>query len=128
MLAAHRRALGALGVAPRAVIVDGRRAPRLPPGWQVPRFEAVVKGDQKSLAVAAASVVAKVARDRIMLRLDRRFPGYGFARHKGYSTPSHMQALRELGLSPVHRRRFCTWLEAEAAAARQTRLDFPAGE
>ena len=126
MRAAHRHALGALSVRPDAVIVDGRFAPRPPAGFEAVRVQAVVRGDALSLAVAAASVVAKVSRDRIMLRLDRRYPGYGFARHKGYGTLAHREALRRLGLSPVHRRCFCSFLEAEAAAALQATLEFPA--
>jgi ribonuclease HII len=79
----------------------------------------VVGGDAKSLAIAAASVLAKCARDRAMQRLDRLYPGYGFARHKGYATEEHMQALRQRGMSPAHRQRFCRFLEAEAALERQ---------
>ena len=126
MRAAPRRALAALGVRPQAVLVDGRFVPRLPVGFESVRVQAVVRGDGLSLVVAAASVVAKVSRDRIMMRLDRRYPGYGFAQHKGYGTLEHREALRRLGLSPVHRRCFCSFLEAEAAAARQGTLEFPA--
>ena len=87
-------------------------------------MRAVIGGDARSLAVAAASVVAKTTRDHIMERLDRRYPEYGFARHKGYPTEAHRAALRQHGLSPVHRRCFCSWLDAEALAARQGCLDF----
>jgi ribonuclease HII len=124
MAEAHRRALEGLPFVPAAVLLDGNRAPRLPIGWEGVRLQTVVQADARSLAVAAASVVAKETRDRIMRRLDRRYPDYGFAIHKGYSTRSHMDALRRLGPSPVHRRRFCTWLEAEAEAARQGVLPF----
>jgi ribonuclease HII len=110
-----------LDPAPEAVIVDGHLLPRLSPAL---RAQAIVRGDARSLAVAAASVVAKVARDRIMLRLHRLYPAYGFARHKGYATEAHRQALRDHGLSPAHRRAFCTFLEVEAAAARQGVLAF----
>jgi ribonuclease HII len=123
-LAAHRRALGALGARPQVVFVDGRYTPPAPPGWDDVRFEALIGGDGRSLAVAAASILAKVARDRAMVRLDRRYPEYGFARHKGYATAEHRAALRRHGLSPQHRRSFCGWLEAEAAAARQGTLAF----
>lgn len=124
MLLAHHRALRHLQPAPQAVAVDGRWSPELPAEWRAVRLRAVVGGDARSLAIAAASVVAKVARDRIMERLDKRYPQYGFGRHKGYPTPAHREALRQHGLSPVHRRRFCAWLGEEAAAARQGRLEF----
>jgi ribonuclease HII len=123
-LLAHRRALARLPLVPRAVVVDGRWVPRLPRGWEAVRVEPVVDADARSLAVAAASVVAKTTRDRLMLRLDRLYPEYGFARHKGYATPAHREALRRHGLSPVHRRRFCGFLVSERAAARQGALDF----
>jgi ribonuclease HII len=67
---------------------------------------AIEKGDRRCLSIAAASIVAKVARDRMMAEYDERYPGYGFARHKGYATESHVAALRRLGPSPVHRRSF----------------------
>lgn len=124
MLQAQRRALAALDLVPVAVIVDGCRTPSLPSAWGATRLQAVVRADSQSLAVAAASVVAKETRDRIMLRLDRRYPEYGFARHKGYGTAAHKAALRRHGPSPVHRLCFCTWLETEAAAARQGVFEF----
>jgi ribonuclease HII len=127
MLAAHRRALGALAIVPRSVLVDGKLVPRPPRGWSDVRIEAVVGGDARSLAVAAASVVAKTTRDRIMLRLDRLYPQYGFARHKGYATEAHRDALRAHGLSPVHRHAFCGFLAAEELLRRQGTLAFPAG-
>ena len=83
----------------------------------------VVGGDARSLAIAAASVVAKTTRDRIMERLDRRYPEYGFARHKGYGTAAHRAAVVEHGLSPAHRRCFCAGILA-AGAALQTELPF----
>lgn len=122
MLSAHRLALGRLPFVPRAVLVDGKRTPRLPLGWEAVRLEAVVGGDGRSLAIAAASVIAKETRDRIMRRLDRRYPEYGFARHKGYASRSHRALLLQHGLSPVHRRSFCGFLEA----ARQGALPFDA--
>ena len=67
---------------------------------------AIVKGDSKSLLIAAASIIAKVTRDRLMLGYDAQFPGYGFAKHKGYPTPEHLDALRRLGVSPIHRRTY----------------------
>jgi ribonuclease HII len=100
-LDAMRRAVGELGQPPALALVDGNRAPALPCTCQT-----VVKGDLKSLSVAAASIVAKVSRDGIMTRLDRLYPGYGFARHKGYGTAEHLAALMRLGPSPQHRRSF----------------------
>lgn len=82
-------------------LVDGNRAPDLP----CP-VETIVKGDGRSLSIAAASIVAKVTRDRIMLGHDARYPQYGFARHKGYGTAFHRQALERHGPSPLHRRSF----------------------
>ncbi|MBI5631208.1 MAG: ribonuclease HII [Elusimicrobia bacterium] len=84
------------------VLVDGDKAI---PGLARPQM-AIVGGDDLSLAIACASVVAKVVRDRWMRRLDRRYPGYGLARHKGYCTPEHVKALEALGPSPAHRATF----------------------
>jgi ribonuclease HII len=97
-LEAMRRALARLHVAPRYVLTDGFSVP----GTGVPGL-GVWKGDQVSASVAAASVVAKVTRDAIMVEMDERFPGYGFAVHKGYSTPEHQGALGELGPCAEHR-------------------------
>lgn len=82
-------------------LVDGNRAPALP----CP-VETIIKGDGRSLSIAAASIVAKVTRDRIMVGHDARYPQYGFARHKGYGTAFHRQALERHGPSPLHRRSF----------------------
>ena len=103
---AMRRALLALHVAPAHVIVDGDRCPvlhDLAPGCSV---EAVVKGDATVPGVSAASILAKVARDEFMGRLEACYPGYDLAGHKGYPTAAHLAALRRLGPSPVHRRSF----------------------
>jgi ribonuclease HII len=100
-LLAMTRAVQALDVTPDFVYVDGNRCPR----WQYPS-EAVVKGDSRILAIAAASILAKVTRDRELVALDTRYPGYGLAQHKGYPTAAHLQALQELGVTPVHRRSF----------------------
>jgi ribonuclease HII len=98
-LAAMRHAVERLAVAPGIVLVDGNdRVPGLEYAQQ-----AVVDGDAKCLSIAAASIVAKVVRDRIMERLDRVYPQYGFARHKGYGTPEHLEALRAHGPCPLHR-------------------------
>jgi len=100
-LLAMQRAVAALPFAPVSALVDGNRCPALP----CP-VEAVVGGDRTVGAISAASILAKVARDREMLHLDERYPGYGFARHKGYPTADHVAALRRLGVSDVHRRSF----------------------
>jgi ribonuclease HII len=98
-LAAMRKAVAALGVVPELVIVDGRDTI---PGVAFPQLP-IIDGDAQMLSIAAASVVAKVVRDRIMERLDRVWPAYGFAQHKGYGTPEHLAALSKLGPCPIHR-------------------------
>jgi len=103
---AMRRALAALTVPPRHAIIDGNRCPDLSGLAFVCTAEAVVKGDALVASVSAASILAKVARDEHMRVLDGRYPGYGFANHKGYPTAEHIAALRRLGPSPVHRRSF----------------------
>ncbi|MGD9669131.1 MAG: ribonuclease HII [Hyphomicrobiaceae bacterium] len=98
---AMAQAAGQLPVRPRLALVDGNKLPRLP----FPA-RAIVKGDAKCLSIAAASIMAKVTRDRIMIELARSWPGYGFERHKGYGTPEHKDAIARLGLTPFHRRSF----------------------
>src|SRR4029078_12564881 len=100
-LRALRRAIEALAVVPAFGRVDGREIPALP----MPQ-SAYPKGDSFVCSIAAASIVAKVYRDAIMRALDERYPGYGFARHMGYSTAAHFAAIRERGPSPIHRRSF----------------------
>jgi ribonuclease HII len=100
LLAMHR-AVAALPVQPGFVYVDGNRCP----AWDYPS-QSVVQGDSKVACIAAASILAKVTRDREMLVLDQQYPGYGLARHKGYPSAQHLAALRELGPSPIHRRSF----------------------
>ncbi|WP_133511155.1 ribonuclease HII [Candidatus Thiosymbion oneisti] len=100
-LLAMQRAVENLSVAPQRALVDGNRPPRLACG-----VETVVKGDATVAVISAASILAKVARDREMLMLDSKFPGYGFARHKGYPTRAHLAALRALGPCALHRRSF----------------------
>ena len=95
------RAVEALGVIPAMVLVDGDRCPK----WSHPS-RAVVRGDALCLSIAAASIVAKHERDRIMIEHDRTHPGYGWASNKGYATPDHREALTRLGPSPLHRRSF----------------------
>jgi ribonuclease HII len=100
-LTACRRAVEALGLEPGFVLVDGREIP----GLRMPQ-SAYPKGDGFVCSIAAASIVAKVHRDALMRALDGDFPGYGFARHMGYSTRAHLAAIRTLGPSSVHRRSF----------------------
>ena len=91
----------ALGCVPRLALIDGNRAPRLRCAHRT-----IVKGDAKCLSIAAASILAKVTRDRMMIALGREFPGYGFEKHKGYGTPEHRAALHRLGVTTHHRRSF----------------------
>ncbi len=100
-LLAMARAVAALPVAPASALVDGNAAPEL-----ACRLAMVVGGDRRSLSIAAASIVAKVHRDRLMTRLAVDFPGYGWERNKGYGTADHHAALRRLGVSPWHRMSF----------------------
>ncbi len=102
--AAHRAmhlALAQLQPAPQHVLVDGRPVKSL----RIPNTP-LVKGDARSYSIAAASVLAKVTRDRLMVEYDARFPGYGFAEHKGYGTPQHLAAIAEKGACPIHRQSF----------------------
>jgi ribonuclease HII len=100
-LLAMRRAVAALSIPPELVLVDGDQCPSL--GCRV---QAVVRGDQTVPAISAASILAKVSRDREMIEMDRLYPGYGFARHKGYPTRQHLDALAERGLCAIHRRTY----------------------
>ncbi len=100
-LQAMARAVDGLGVRPDRALVDGNRPPRLPCPVQC-----VVRGDGKSLSIAAASIIAKVTRDRIMVELATRYPGYGWERNAGYGTAEHRAALVRLGVTPEHRRSF----------------------
>ena len=96
-----RRAINALGVEPQYVLTDGYEIE----GLGTPSL-AVWKGDQVALSISAASILAKVYRDRLMEKLDSKFPGYGLANHKGYVTRAHEKALIDLGVSPIHRRSY----------------------
>jgi ribonuclease HII len=100
-LLAMARAMEDLGTQPDLALIDGNRPPRLPCPVQC-----VVKGDSRSLSVAAASIVAKVTRDRLMAELAQTFPGYGWERNAGYGTREHSAALERLGVTPHHRRSF----------------------
>ncbi len=109
--ATHRamaRALEQIIPLPDLALVDGLAVKGLPCA-----HTAIVGGDGLSLSIAAASVVAKVTRDRLMVELDAQYPGYGFARHKGYGTAEHLDALRRLGPAPCHRRSFGPVLQLE---------------
>lgn len=99
---AMTRAIAALPRAPHVALIDGNRLPK-----QLPcPARAVVRGDARSLSIAAASIAAKVTRDRLMLALAENHPGYGFERHMGYGTAAHLEAISRLGPSPAHRRSF----------------------
>ncbi len=111
-LLAMRMAVEQLALAPDYLLIDGCDTIDWPCAQQV-----VVGGDALSLSIAAASVLAKVHRDRLLVELDAVYPGYGLARHKGYCSPEHMEALRRLGPTPLHRKSF--------APVTQTELEFP---
>ncbi len=100
-LLAMKRAVEALHVQPEHVLVDGNKLPK----WHY-SSEAVIQGDDRVAAISAASIIAKVTRDREMIALDRVYPGYGFAEHKGYGTKVHLLALQTLGATSIHRRSF----------------------
>lgn len=100
-LLAMRRAVEQLAPPPDFLLIDGRDTI----AWPCQQM-AIVKGDAASLSIAAASVLAKVHRDQVLIQLDREYPGYGLARHKGYPCPAHIAALKQLGPTPLHRRSF----------------------
>ena len=107
-LLAMRRAIEGLSVRPDLALIDGNIARDFP----LPAM-AIIGGDAKSPNIAAASILAKVARDRECLELDRLYPEYGIAKHKGYGTKAHMDALRKYGPSPIHRKLFIRFLDNE---------------
>lgn len=98
---AMKRAVEKLNIIPHHVQVDGNRCPQIDMS-----VEAIVKGDQLVAQISAASILAKQARDKELIILDQQYPGYGFAQHKGYGTKMHVESLRRLGPTPVHRRSF----------------------
>jgi ribonuclease HII len=105
---AMRRAVEALAVAPEEALVDGNRCPSL-----TCRTRAIVKGDRDVAAISAASIIAKTTRDALLVELDRVYPQYGFAQHKGYGTPEHLAALERFGPCALHRRSFAPVAQAE---------------
>ena len=109
-LLAMSRAVGGLGVVPSLALIDGNVCPRL-----ACRANAVVRGDARIQSIAAASILAKTARDAEMARLHELHPGYGFDVHKGYPTPEHIEALQRRGPSAVHRRSFVLGLDVHGA-------------
>ena len=111
---AMQRAVAGLSVQPGLALIDGNRCPALPC-----RAEAVIKGDALVPEIGAASILAKVTRDREMVEMDKAYPGYGIAGHKGYPTKVHMEALKKLGATPVHRRSFKPVREALALLSEQ---------
>ena len=98
---AMREAVASLAVRPQLLLNDAVTIP----GTDLPQIP-VIKGDAKCLSIAAASILAKVTRDRYMIEMDEKYPGYGFASHKGYGTREHIEAIRKLGPCPIHRRSF----------------------
>jgi ribonuclease HII len=112
-LLAMAKAVVSLKPPPDYLLIDGKET--IPPGWfrtderragSLPEQKTLVKGDQRCVSIAAASILAKVARDEIMVELDKKYPEYGFAIHKGYSSAAHLEALRRAGPCPIHRKSF----------------------
>jgi ribonuclease HII len=114
------RALDQLQPRPEHVLVDGLRI-----RWLAYQQTPLVQGDAKSYSIAAASVLAKVTRDRMMRELDIQFPGYGFAEHKGYSTPKHFAAIEKLGACAIHRKSFAPFKPKEAELFDTSALSSP---
>jgi ribonuclease HII len=105
-LMAMRRALAGLAWAPQVILVDGNRLPRWRDLWPQAEARAVVRGDSTEASIGAASILAKTTRDALMEQMDTSYPGYGFARHKGYPTAAHVAAIERQGVSSVHRLSF----------------------
>jgi ribonuclease HII len=103
---AMRRALAGLAWAPELILVDGNRLPRWGDLWPRAEARAVVRGDATEASIGAASILAKTVRDALMEQMDTNYPGYGFARHKGYPTAAHVAAIERHGASSVHRLSF----------------------
>ena len=100
-LLAMKRSIEQLSISPEYVLVDGNRCPKI----SIPS-EPVIKGDSRVACISAASILAKVSRDREMVELDKLFPGYGLAKHKGYPTKAHLEALKKLGVNDLYRKSF----------------------
>ncbi|MHC9511163.1 ribonuclease HII [Kangiella sp. M94] len=100
-LLAMKRAVETLSHLPELALIDGNHCPELDC-----RMEAIIKGDSKEPAISAASILAKVARDNEMVEMEQSYPGYGFAKHKGYPTQQHREAIVKLGITPIHRRSY----------------------
>lgn len=100
---AMKKAVDSLKIKPDFVIIDGNQ--------KVPQIEekqeTIVKGDSKSLSIACASIIAKVTRDRMLIEYDKKYPNYGFAKHKGYGTKQHIEAIQKYGITKIHRPSFC---------------------
>ncbi|MGH1486277.1 MAG: ribonuclease HII [Cellvibrionaceae bacterium] len=111
-LLAMKRAVESLSIQPEHVLVDGNKIPK----WGY-NAEAVIKGDGRVEAIGAASILAKVTRDREMVAYEKEYPGYGFAKHKGYPTQVHRDAIQSLGVTPIHRRSYAPVSEAIAQQA-----------
>ena len=107
---AMREAIRGLSAVPEILLNDAVQIPKV----EIPQVS-IIKGDAKSVSIAAASILAKVTRDHMMAEYDEIYPGYGFAKHKGYGTAAHIQALKELGPCPIHRRSFIKNFVAEEA-------------
>ena len=117
-LLAMQRAVEALPIEPSEVLVDGIHRPVLPG-----LVKAVVKGDMTVPCISAASILAKVTRDAEMIELDRQYPGYGFASHKGYPTRQHVNAIKALGVTPIHRQSFSPVKNVMMEALRKQVID-----
>ncbi len=109
VMLAMNRAISSLAVKADYALIDGNIAR----GFDIP-CQTVIKGDAKSPSIAAASILAKVSRDRVCMQLDEKYPEYGFAKHKGYGTKAHMEALRKYGPCPEHRKTFLKFLNNES--------------
>lgn len=100
---AMKKAIESLSIKPEYVLIDGNQMIDIDI-----KGETVVSGDAKSESIAAASIIAKVTRDRMLIEWDKKYPEYGFAKHKGYGTKAHIEAIGKYGLTPIHRKSFCT--------------------
>jgi ribonuclease HII len=116
-LLAMRRAVEALSITPEYLLIDARSLRELPI-----KQRGIIRGDAESISIAAASIIAKTTRDARMCELDRQYPGYGFAKHKGYPAKEHVAAIARLGVLPIHRRSFAPVREALGLEPQQVQL------